>query len=50
MHDMKPLSIIEASMLPDLHGLDSKTKVRIGYGLIQQDTGRVSGALAWKEM
>lgn len=40
MRDMKPSSIIEASRSSDLYGLDSKAKVRIGYGLIQQDTGR----------
>ena len=40
MRDMKPSSIIEVSRASDLHATDNKNKVKIGYGLVQNEAGR----------
>ncbi|KAJ4128892.1 hypothetical protein NW768_007414 [Fusarium equiseti] len=40
MRDMKPSSIIEASKASHLHGLDTTSEVKIGYGLVHEEAGR----------
>ncbi|KAI1070290.1 hypothetical protein LB507_010327 [Fusarium sp. FIESC RH6] len=40
MRDMEPSSIIEASRASDLHTMDNKSEVKIGYGLVQNEAGR----------
>jgi hypothetical protein len=40
MRDTKPSSIVEASRASDLHALENKSKVKIRYGLVQDEAGR----------